>query len=238
MFYDNSLHPVTEIVVLHRDVQATVTSGSVTTSATIEWAMTHLLKNPSCMNKCVEEMDAIVGLERCVEDSDIPNLPYLRAVVKETFRLTPAAPVLLPRATTAHSKIGEFDIPADTTVAFNVWAMGRNPEIWPSPLQFDPERFLGSDIDVKGQHFQLLPFGAGTRCCPAIEVSMSMVHFTLARLIQSFTWSLIGKMTPELLDLSEMPGLVIRKRKHLELCATPRLSPACFDKELVTKSEN
>ncbi|KAL2633653.1 hypothetical protein R1flu_005132 [Riccia fluitans] len=209
-------------------LQSTVASGSITTSSTIEWAMAHLLKNPFCMKKCVEEMDAVVGLERCVEDSDIPNLPYLRAVVKETFRLTPTGPLLLPHATTARCKIGEFDIPAKATVSFHVWAIGRNSQLWQNPQEFHPDRFLHSDIDVRGQHFELFPFGAGARRCPAIDVSMDMVQFTLARLIQSFTWSFIGDKTHEQLDMTEVPGMTLRKKKPMELNATPRLSPSLF----------
>ncbi|BFI31126.1 protein MpCYP826A1 [Marchantia polymorpha subsp. ruderalis] len=209
-------------------LQSTVATGSLSTSATIEWALAHLLKYPHCMKRCYEEMDTVVGRRRCVEEADIPNLPYLRAVVKETFRLTPTGPLLLPHFTTSDCKIGEYDIPAKTAVSFHVWAIGRNALTTPNPLTFDPERFLNSPIDIRGQHFELFPFGAGRRCCPAIDLSMAIVQFTLARLIQSFTWSLIGDMTPEKLDMREVFGMMITRLKPLEANAIPRLSPDLF----------
>ncbi|KAG6557045.1 hypothetical protein Mapa_000971 [Marchantia paleacea] len=73
------------------------------------------------------------------------------------------APLLIPHESTASCTIGGYDIPAEVQVIGNVYAVHRDPALWDSPDEFRPERFLDSDVDVKGQHFQLLPFGGGTK---------------------------------------------------------------------------
>ncbi|XXG72035.1 hypothetical protein AAC387_Pa07g1218 [Persea americana] len=134
-----------------------------TTSSTVEWGMTKILKSPAIHTKLTTERDLVVGRHRFVEESDIPNLPYLQSTVKELFRLHPAVPLLIPRCNDQDCHISGFHIPKHTVLLVNVWRMGRDPSLWADPMEFRPERFEGSDIDVKGQGFELLPFGAGRR---------------------------------------------------------------------------
>lgn len=163
-------------------------AGSDTTSSTLQWAMAELLRNPDKLAKAQAEIRKLVLEKRVVEEADIPRLPYLQAVVKETFRLHPVAPLLLPRKAQQEVEIASFTIPKDAQVMINIWAMGRDPRNWENPESFEPERFLGSDIDVKGWSFELIPFGGGRRICPGIPLAMRMMHLILGSLISFFDW--------------------------------------------------
>ncbi|CAK9138398.1 unnamed protein product [Ilex paraguariensis] len=186
-------------------------AGSETTSSTIEWAMTELLHNPSSMRKINEELDHVIGSKRKVQESDIDGLPYLQAVVKETLRLHPPIPLLLPRSTTQDTNYMGYLIPRNTQVLVNAWAIGRDPDSWDEPLCFKPERFLDSNIEYKGQHFELIPFGSGRRVCIGLSLAHRIINLGLASLLQSFDWELDSYATPETMDMKERMGITLRK---------------------------
>ncbi|WVZ59626.1 LOW QUALITY PROTEIN: hypothetical protein U9M48_009742 [Paspalum notatum var. saurae] len=165
-------------------------AGSDTSSSTVEWAMTELLRSPTSMAKVCDELDAVIGAKKSIEESDIGRLPYLQAVVKETFRLHPPAPLLLPRHTQDDIKIMGYTIPKGSRVFVNVWAMGRDKETWSDPEKFMPERFFGKAVDLRGGDFDLIPFGGGRRICPGMPLAIRMVHMLLASMLNKFTWRL------------------------------------------------
>ncbi|KAG5556690.1 hypothetical protein RHGRI_007081 [Rhododendron griersonianum] len=187
-------------------------AGSETTSISIEWGFAELLRNPHCMKKVQEEIDRVVGLNRKVEESDMDRLPYLQAVVKETLRLHPAVPLLVPRNTMEDTEFMGHLIPKGTQVFVNAWAIGRDPEAWEDPLSFKPERFLDSNIEYKGQHFELIPFGSGRRICIGFPLAHRVLHLELATMAQTFDWELSGGVTPETMDMQERLGITLRKK--------------------------
>ncbi|KAH6836261.1 hypothetical protein C2S53_001127 [Perilla frutescens var. hirtella] len=166
--------------------------GSETNTSSIEWIMTELLFNPDKLEKLKEELKLVVGEKEQVDESDIPRLPYLQAVVKEGLRYHPPGPLLLPRRSEADQEVNGYMIPKGAQILFNVWAMGRDPGIWPNPDSFEPERFLQDDnkIDLKGQHFKLIPFGAGRRICPGMPLAARILQMTTAILVHNFEWKL------------------------------------------------
>ena len=115
-----------------------------------------------------------------------------------------------------------YDVPSDTMVIVNAWAIGRDPEEWESPEEFRPERFVGSGVDFRGQHFQLIPFGAGRRMCPGVNLAMSVVELALANLVARFDWALPEGEAE--LDMEETTGCTSRKKAPLCAVATQR----CF----------
>ncbi|XP_034708770.1 cytochrome P450 76T24-like [Vitis riparia] len=191
-------------------------AGTDTTSSTVEWAMAELLNNPKAMAKARSELDEVLGKGMIVEESDISKLPYLQAVVKETFRLHPPVPFLVPRKTEMESEILGYAVPKNAQVLVNVWAIGRDPMMWTNPNSFVPERFLECEIDVKGRDFQLIPFGAGRRICPGLLLGHRMVHLMLASLLHSFDWKLEDGMKPEDMDMTEKFGFTLRKAQPLQ----------------------
>eukprot|EP00257_Ricinus_communis_P021114 XP_015580519.2 cytochrome P450 76A1 [Ricinus communis] len=171
--------------------------GTETTSGTLEWAMTELFRSPESMRRVKEELNQVIGPEKKVVESDIDQLPYLQAVIKEAMRLHPVVPLLIPRNTKEDTTFMGYFIRKDTQVFVNAWAIGRDPDAWEDPLSFKPERFLGSNIDYKGQNFELLPFGSGRRICVGIPLAHRVLHLALASLLHCFDWELGSNSTPE-----------------------------------------
>ncbi|WVZ61992.1 hypothetical protein U9M48_011794 [Paspalum notatum var. saurae] len=209
-----------------------------TTSVTIEWAMSELLRNPGVLAKATEELDRVVGRERHVTEGDVASLPYVEAVVKETMRLHPVTPMLAPRLSredvvvAVPSSTGEHDgagavgygIPAGTLVFVNVWAIGRDPGVWgPDAGEFLPERFAGSSVDVLGHDLELLPFGSGRRMCPGIALGLKVVQLILASLLHGYAWRLPDGVAAEELSMEEKHGLSMPRLVPLEAVAEPRL---------------
>ncbi|KAI3750207.1 hypothetical protein L2E82_20836 [Cichorium intybus] len=201
-----------------------IAAGTDTSAITTEWALSELINHPNIMKKVVEEIDQVVGKERLLQESDIPNLPYLQAIVKESLRLHPSAP-LIQRLSTEDSIIGGYHIPAKTPIFFNVWSVGRDPSHWENPLEFRPERFEEKYFDLRGQNFQLLPFGSGRRMCPGISLGLMLVHVTLGCMIQCFDWKAgeDGNLTS--VDMEEGVGLTISRANPLVCVPVTRLDP-------------
>eukprot|EP00257_Ricinus_communis_P027978 XP_025015392.1 cytochrome P450 83B1 [Ricinus communis] len=195
-------------------------AGTDTSAASVIWAMCFLLKNPREMEKAQEEVRNLVGKKGFVDEDDIQKLPYLKAVVKEMMRLQPPVPLLIPRETVHRCKLGGYDIPPKTLVYVNAFAVGRDPEAWDNPLEFHPERFLNSDIDMKGNNYELIPFGAGRRVCPGIFMGIANVEIALANLLYRFDWEMPAGMKREDIDIDGVnPGIVVHKKGDLCLMA-------------------
>ncbi|KAF9614674.1 hypothetical protein IFM89_019802 [Coptis chinensis] len=199
------------------------TASTDTTTSTIEWAMTELLRNPGVMKKVQEELHQVVGQNKCIEESKIGDLHYLQAILKETLRLHPPVPLLVPHRAMEDTKFMSYSIPKDTQILVNVWAIGRDPVSWDDPLSFKPERFFRSNTDYKGHHFQFIPFGAGRRMCVGLPLAHRMLHLALGSLIHSFEWALEDGITPEMMDMRERLGITLRKADPLKVVLKLRL---------------
>ncbi|XP_059443214.1 cytochrome P450 71A9-like [Corylus avellana] len=196
-------------------------AGTDTSSTILVWIMAELIRNPSVMQRAQDEVREAVKGKAKVEESDLQKLMYLKLVVKEGFRLHPPVPLLLPRETSESCTIEGYHIPAKTRVFVNARSIGRNPEYWKNPNEFQPERFLDSSIDFRGQHFELLPFGAGRRGCPGINFAVQIVELALANLLLRFDWELPHGLRREDLDMEEAFGLTVHKKLPLCLVAKP-----------------
>ncbi|KAE8658000.1 Kinase superfamily protein [Hibiscus syriacus] len=173
--------------------------------------------------KSDQELDRVIGRERWVDEKDIPQLPYLDAIMKETMRKHPIAPLLVPHLAMEDCKVAGYDIRKGTRVYVNTWSIGRDPSLWEQPEEFRPERFLGRDIDVKGRSFELLPFGAGRRMCPAYNLGLKMVQLSIANLLQAFNWKLPDNTKVEDLSMEESSGLTTPRKFPLVAVMEPRL---------------
>ncbi|XP_018809611.1 cytochrome P450 71AU50-like [Juglans regia] len=190
--------------------------ASVDTSATaIEWVLSELMKHPRVMKKLQKELENVVGLERMVEEADLDRLEYLDMVVKETFRVHPVAPLLIPHQGMKDCTVNGFHIPRNSRILINTWAIGRDPSVWNDAEVFFPERFVGSSIDLRGRDFELLPFGSGRRGCPGMQMGLLVVRLVIAQLIHCFDWELPDNMLPTDLDMTEEFGLSAPRAKHL-----------------------
>ncbi|KAL9239175.1 hypothetical protein vseg_013520 [Gypsophila vaccaria] len=198
--------------------------GSDTTYTSLEWAMTELIRHPKVMQKLQNEVRQIVGTKSQVNEDDLKQMKYLKAVIKETLRLHPPIPLLVPRQSLSDAKINGYDIPSGATVIVNAWAIHRDTDCWEEPESFNPDRFLDSVIDYKGQDFELIPFGSGRRICPGIAFAISNNELVLASLVHKFDWSLPGGGKGETLDTSECLGITIHRKNPLYVVATSIVS--------------
>lgn len=200
-----------------------IAGGTESSAVTVEWAISELLRKPEMFKKATEELDRVIGRDKWVEEKDIVNLPYIDAIAKETMRLHPVAPMLVPREAREDCKIDGYDILKGTRILVNVWTIGRDPTIWDSPDEFLPERFIGKPIDVKGHDFELLPFGSGRRMCPGYSLGLKVIQTSLANILHGFTWSLPGNMRTGDLNMEEIFGLSTPKKIPLVAVVEPRL---------------
>ncbi|XP_047329895.1 iridoid oxidase [Impatiens glandulifera] len=198
------------------------TAGSDTTTSTLEWAMAELLHNPNKLQKAQQELRSFISPNKKVQEKDIENLPYLRAVIKETLRLHPPLPFLVPHMAMDSCTMLGYNILKSTQILVNVWAIGRDPNIWDGSLEFRPERFLDPNCaDYKGHHFDFIPFGSGRRMCPAVPLATSVLPLALGCLLHSFDWVLADGLKPNEMDMSERMGITLRKAVPLKAIPIP-----------------
>ncbi|XP_050221330.1 cytochrome P450 71A9-like [Mercurialis annua] len=196
-------------------------AGTDTSAATIVWTMTELIRNPQVMKKVQEEVRELLKSKTKVEESDIPGLGYLKAVLKESFRIHPPTPLMVPRETIQDCRVGDYDIPAKTRVFINGSSIFMDPKNWENPSEFRPERFLNNSVDFSGQHFELTAFGVGRRGCPGMNFAVIVVELALANLLYHFDWGLPDGVAVDDIDMEEAFGITMHKKSHLYLVATP-----------------
>ncbi|KAJ8751995.1 hypothetical protein K2173_001021 [Erythroxylum novogranatense] len=194
--------------------------GTVTTATTIEWAMAELVRDQKTMRKAQQEVRRVVGNKSNVEVEDIEKMAYLKWVVKETLRLHPALPLLIPRETSAGVELGGYSVPARTVVLVNAFAIHLDPEVWESPEKFIPERYEKDPVDFKDRDYKFLAFGGGRRVCPGLDFGQASTETVLANLLYWFDWTLPDGRRPEELDMDESFGLSVSKKTHLRLIPT------------------
>ncbi|KAL8109419.1 hypothetical protein AgCh_025496 [Apium graveolens] len=185
---------------------AYISGAADSTRVTLTWALSLLISNPDVLKKARDELSHHVGRNRQVEESDIKNLVYLQAIFKESMRLYPASLLLPPRESLEDCVVSGYNVPKHTRLIVNVSKIHRDPQVWPNPDEFRPERFLTShqNVDVKGNQYELLPFGSGRRRCPGMFLGLRLVQLALASLIHGFEFE---KADDEPDDMSATAGL-------------------------------
>ncbi|XP_021747107.1 cytochrome P450 71D8-like [Chenopodium quinoa] len=221
-FHKDELHLGTEFSLTTDSIKAIVFelfgAASETSSTTIEWVFSELLKNPKAMEKAQKEVRQVLqGKEMMINQESLEKLVYLKFVIKETLRLHPPFPCLVPRESMDRCVIKGYEIPPKTGIFINAWAIGRDSKYWKDSNKFNPERFEDSSIDYKGTYFELIPFGAGRRICPGMGLGIAIVELVLAMLLYHFNWELPYGSSPEDLDMDETFGIVVRKKVELQV---------------------
>lgn len=217
-------HGDLEIPLSADDIKAVIldifSAGSETSSVTVEWAMSELLKNPQIMHKAQAEVRQVFDREGAFDETCIQELEFLHLVIKETLRLHPPGPLLLPRENREICKINGFEIPVKTKVIVNAWAINRDPKYWDDPESFHPERFRNGTLDYRGLDFKYTPFGAGRRICPGISFGLANIELPLASLLYHFDWKLADGTDNKYLDMTEAFGVIVGRRSDLILIPT------------------
>ncbi|KAL3343089.1 hypothetical protein AABB24_026912 [Solanum stoloniferum] len=194
--------------------------GTDTVAILLEWILARMVLHPDIQAKVQSEIDTVVGTDRAVCDSDLPNLQYLQAIVKETLRVHPPGPLLSWARLAIHdTSVGPHFIPAGTTAMVNMWAITHDERIWAQPEEFMPERFLEEDVAIMGSDLRLAPFGSGRRVCPGKAMGLATVQLWLAQLLQEFKWV----PSDNGVDLSECLKLSLELKQPLICKAVSRV---------------
>eukprot|EP00253_Pinus_taeda_P007555 PITA_07555 len=208
-------------------------AGMETTAITLEWAMSELLRHPHAMKRLQEEIECTVGKHAKVKESEVASMKYLHSVVRETLRLYPPGPLGIPRESAEGVTIGEYHIPKKTMLLVNLWAIGRDPNVWGKDAsEFKPERFmeeLGGHNDytdiTSTQDLRMLPFGAGRRGCPGAPMAIPTISLALAQLLHIFDWTVEGD--PSQLDMKEAHAVSMPREIPLFAFPSLRLPLSC-----------
>ncbi|CAN1761539.1 2-methylbutanal oxime monooxygenase [Linum perenne] len=191
-----------------------------TSAVTVGWAFSELLRNPRIMSKAQSEIRSLVGPnQNRAETQHVDKFNYLELIIRETFRKHPPIPLLVPHFCMKHCKIDGYDILPGTQIIVNAYSLGHDPKTWADPESFYPERFQGSDVDYKGSHFELIPFGAGRRICPGLAMGTTAVKSMLANLLYHFDYELPGGMRLEDFPMEAAGGLTIHNKHDVVVVA-------------------
>jgi cytochrome P450 len=171
--------------------------------------MVDLIQNPRVMQKARDELTTVLGEKPHIQESDIAQLPYLQAVVKEILRLRMVVP-LVPRKAEADIVVNGYTIPKGTNVILNAWAINRSADAWEDPDKLVPERFLGGESrNYLGQDFEMIPFGLGRRICPGMPLARKLIPLILGTLLHRFEWELPAEVKESGIDMTERCGVVL-----------------------------
>nr|GLL33935.1 isoleucine N-monooxygenase 1-like [Ipomoea trifida] len=192
MLKDNVGRPLLSDAEIKTQVLEMMLAAIDNPSNAVEWALAEMINQPKLLEKAVKEIDSVVGRERLVEESDLPNLNYVQACIKEAFRLHPVAPFNIPHVAVADTAVGGYSIPKGSRVLLSRLGLGRNARVWEEPLTFKPERHLNEEdrkeVNLNDSELKMLAFSTGRRGCPAVKLGSLMTTMLMARLLQGFTW--------------------------------------------------
>ncbi|XP_022772432.1 cytochrome P450 82A3-like [Durio zibethinus] len=160
------------------------------------------------------------------------KITYMRLdpifLTKETLRLYPAAPLSVIHEAIEDCTVNGYHVSAGTWLIFNLQKIHRDQQVWSDPCEFRPERFLTThkDVDVRGQNFELIPFGSGRRMCPGVSFALQILRLTLANVLH---WFEFETPSDEPVDMREEAGLTSPKATPLEVHITPRLPAFLYE---------
>ncbi|ESQ40505.1 hypothetical protein EUTSA_v10013402mg [Eutrema salsugineum] len=181
----------------------------------LEWLFSELIKHPQVLKKAQEEVENVVGTKAKISNNEIDQMNYLRCIINETLRLHP--PGIVPRETSSKwIKVGGYDIPPNTKVLVNLFAVQRDPKDWEKPNEFVPERFLDKNIDFMGNQ-GYAPFGFGRRNCPGMAYGIVLLEEIIANLLYRFDWKMHDGSKPEELNMEEVSQFVVTRKFPLRL---------------------
>ncbi|CAF1920145.1 unnamed protein product [Brassica oleracea] len=206
----------------------------------VEWTIAEMLNNPGILEKATNELDVVVGKDRLVQESDIPQLNYIKACSRESFRLHPANAFMPPHGARQDTTLAGYFVPKGSQILVSRLGLGRNPNIWDEPNVFKPERHLAGhvrnsmDVTLMEPEMRFVIFSTGRRGCAGTKIGTSMTIMLLARLLQGFEWTLPNDTSQVELVTADSNLFMA---KPLLACAKPRLAPTLYPKIQVYNSE-
>ena len=198
-----------------------VEGGSDTTRGTITIFIAACVSHPDFVVRLREQLDAVCGVEgqpmRLPSFDDYKHLPLVQASVKELLRWRPLADLGMPHLLTEDIVFEDYHLPKGTILSWNAWAISQDPNEYPEPDRFYPERFLDSDLDdvQKG----IWAFGAGRRLCPGLWIANRSLWIVIASLVYCFDFHYAG---PHKLDDQNTEFIFTKGKEPFPLSVAPR----------------
>jgi len=161
-------------------------AGHETMAKTLSWTMFLLDRHPAVLADVLDELDGVLG-GRPVSAADLPNLPLLERVMKESMRVLTPVPTLFLRVPATDTALGRHTLPKGANVVISPYVTHHDPALYRDPERFDPERWTSLDPTP----FEYLPFGAGPRMCIGAGFARQALRLILATLLQRVRFSLV-----------------------------------------------
>lgn len=202
-------------------------------SNAVEWTLAEMINQPELLQKAIEELDNVVGKQRQVQESDIPNLKFIKACAKESLRLHPTVAFNVPHVSMKDTIVNGYFIPNGSHILLSRSGLGRNPKVWIESHKFKPERHFKNDeseydfeIALTEPNLKFISFSTGRRSCPGVMLGTTMTIMLLARLLHGFTWSLPPNISS--INLIESKNDMFLAEPLLAM-AKPRLAPELYN---------
>uniref|UniRef100_UPI003AAC81AA cytochrome P450 3A40-like isoform X3 n=1 Tax=Centroberyx gerrardi TaxID=166262 RepID=UPI003AAC81AA len=196
-------------------------AGYETSSSSLTFLAYNLATNPHIMKRLQEEIDSTFPNKASVQYQSLMQMEYLDSVINESLRLYPIAP-RLERVAKATVEINGLVIPKDMVVMVPTWVLHRDPDLWPEPEEFKPERFSKENKETIDP-YTYMPFGAGPRNCIGMRFALVLMKLALVEILQSFSFS-VSKETEVPFEM-DIQGLLMPKRP-IKLKLVPRSDPS------------
>jgi cytochrome P450 len=196
---------------LRDEVMTLMLAGHETTSVTLAWTFAFLSRHPAVRRNLEDELRAVLG-GRAAGLEDLPRLRYTRMVLEETMRLLPPAWAVV-RSAIADDDVDGFQVPAGSMVILSPYVTHRDPELWPNPEGFDPQRFEVSEQP----RYAYFPFGGGPHLCIGAGFAMMEAQIVLATVAQHLRLDLVPGHPVEV-----EPLVTLRPRHGIRMTLRPR----------------
>ncbi|NXA41804.1 CP46A hydroxylase, partial [Eudromia elegans] len=178
-------------------------AGHETTANQLSFTVMALAQHPEILERLQAEVDEVIGVKRDIDYEDLCKLTYLSQVLKESLRLYPPVPGTI-RWTETETVISGIKIPANTTLTFSTYVMGRMEQFFKDPFTFDPQRF---SKDAPKPYYSYFPFSLGPRSCIGQVFAQMEAKVVMAKLLQRFEFQLVPGQSFKLLDTGSLRPL-------------------------------
>ncbi|PIN07889.1 Cytochrome P450 CYP2 subfamily [Handroanthus impetiginosus] len=225
---DSSNDPLLSVQEIKAQINELMFAAVDNPSNAVEWALAEMINQPDVLHKAYKELDKVVGWDRLVDESDLPKLNYVKACIKEAFRMHPVNPFNVPHVSTKDMVVGGYFIPKGSHVILSRPGLGKNPRVWEDPLKYKPERHIVNEsieVSFVDHELKMFSFSTGRRGCPGVVLGSTMVTLILARLLQGFNWS--APLNGPGIDLVQSERNMLMA-KPLIAHASPRLEPHIY----------
>ena len=192
-------------------------AGCTTTGTTLDFLFLSMVVHQDVQRKLQKEIDSVIPSNRLPDLDDRSKLPYTEAVMAESQRMWPVLPVIGPRRVLRDTSLEDYRLPKESTILLNVYSVNMDPNVYPDPQTYNPERFLKDGVyDPPGSS---LIFGGGRRRCPGDALARAAMFLLFVGVMQKYSLLPVQGKGPTSVEMN--PGLSFSPKPY-EILAVPR----------------